>query len=105
MNKQQIKLLKEIKKSGSYDYTNLSAEKRETLFYLKSIKYIEPRTNPNGGNQPIYKISEIGKSYLYEKKINSIREWITLSISLIALIKSFFPELTWLLQSLAKVLK
>ena len=88
MNKQQIKLLKEIKKSGSYDYTNLSAEKRETLFYLKSIKYIEPRTNPNGGNQPIYKISEIGKSALHEEQKEKMKFFIPNLLSVIAILIS-----------------
>ena len=104
MNKEQIRLLKHINKCGFFDYSNMSANEREVLFYLSKQKFITACANPNG-ERPLYKITEPGKSELFSLRQNSFKFWIPILISLVALIKSFFPELLFLLKSIVKLLK
>lgn len=46
-----------------------------------------------------------GHSYFDNKRTTLFRMWIPIMISLVALIKSFLPELIWLLQAVMKLLK
>lgn len=104
MNKEQIRLLKQINKCGLFDYSNMSANEREVLFYLSEQKFITPCANCNG-ERPLYKITEFGKAELFSLRQSSFKFWIPIIISLVALIKSFFPELLFLLKSIAQLLK
>lgn len=97
MNNKQIKLLKEINKAGLYDYSHLTADERNTLFYLRSIKYVTTNANPNDDPRPLYKITELGKSQLYNSKQGDFRFWFPLiisnCISIIALVISIIALL------------
>ena len=46
-----------------------------------------------------------GYSYFENKRTQNFRTWTPIIISLIALIKSFLPELTCLMKSIAQLLK
>lgn len=46
-----------------------------------------------------------GYSYFDNKKTTNFRTWTPIIISLIALIKSFLPELTYLMKSIVQLLK
>lgn len=104
MNKEQIKLLRKIKKCGLFDYSDLSADERDILFYLRKQNFITASGNPNGG-RPLYKITELGRAELFSLRQKSFRIWTPIIISLIALIKSFLPELTCLMKSITQLLK
>ena len=82
MNKEQIKLLRKIKKCGLFDYSNLSADKRDILFYLRKQNFINASGNPNGG-RPLYKITELGRAELFSLKQKSFRLWIPIFINTI----------------------
>lgn len=50
-------------------------------------------------------ITHEGYSYFDNKRTKNFRTWTPIIISLIALIKSFLPELTYLMKSIAQLLK
>lgn len=104
MSKEQIRLLKQINKCGLFDPSNMSANEREILFHLSRQKFITTCANPNG-ERPLYKITELGKAELFSLRQNSLKFWLPTIISLVALIKSFFPQLLLLLKSVVQLLK
>ena len=50
-------------------------------------------------------LTEKGKARLFEERKHNTEKWFPIIISLIALVKSFLPELTCLMQSIAQLLK
>ena len=80
MNKEQIKLLRKIKKCGLFDYSDLSADERDILFYLRKQNFITASGNPNGG-RPLYKITEPGRAELFSLRQKSFRFWTPIIIS------------------------
>lgn len=80
MNKEQIKLLRKIKKCGLFDYSGLSANERDILFYLRKQSFVTAGGNPNGG-KPLYKITELGRAELFLLRQKSFRFWIPIIIS------------------------
>ena len=98
MDKSQVKLLKQIKKAGLFDYSVLGTSDITSLHFLKDSKYIAPVAPNVPGNRPFYKITELGKSKLYSISQKTFRYWlpiivsnlisvISLIISIIALLK------------------
>lgn len=97
MNKEQIKLLRKIKKCGLFDYSNLSADEREILFYLRKQNFITASGNPNGG-RPLYKITELGRAELFSLRQKSFRLWIPILINTIISIAALIISIISLLK-------
>lgn len=125
-----ILLIEGVNMHNDFDKIVLSDTELELLNYLlEHNAHIDEKTNPfierltrlnlaeiypvsvNGKQKTKIRISSAGKDYLMylcqkekEKRISSIRYWITTAIALIALIKSFTPEILsiagWLLNKL-----
>lgn len=97
MNKEQIKLLRKIKKCGLFDYSDLSADERDILFYLRKQNFITANGNPNGG-RPLYKITEFGRAELFSLRQKSFRLWIPIFINTIISIAALIISIISLLK-------
>lgn len=87
MNREQIKLLKRIKKAGLINRLDISSEETEIIFFLNRNRYVSPKSIPNNTNQ-YFKITELGKSELYKIKTEKFRFILPIVISAFALIIS-----------------
>lgn len=88
MNKPQLDLLKQIAKTELFDYSNLTSEEREILFYLRDNKFISPKSTPDSGERPFYKITELGRAKLYENEKENIKFILPIFLSGLAILIS-----------------
>lgn len=100
LTRKQLKLLKAIHVTGTYDCVNLPAEELNIIKFLRSEGFLDAKVTygvfSSGSGQmssvetgiTSVQISEAGKAYFAELAVDRIRYHIPLSISIIALIIS-----------------
>lgn len=102
LNFNHIRTLKRIKRNKE-----IRCERpNKDLDYLYENGYIEMTVCDKPGDyfaQPY--LTEKGKAKLYDITMQTVHKWVPIAISLIALVKSFLPELTWLWQQIVQLLK
>lgn len=96
MSTEQIKLLKKVNDKGEYEYIPAVSPEIPQLHYLRSLKYIRPALSKNGNNA--YVITEEGKAKLNEIKENKRKYWVSIVISLSALLIAVCSALMQLLK-------
>lgn len=96
MNK-QLRLLKKIKKSSIYDYSNKKNLEIDTIYYFKQCGYIICNEETNVYGEPTGKktctISPAGINYLNLSKRDTLRWMIPNILSVIAIIISIIALL------------
>lgn len=116
---EQLKLLKLIRNSGTYDCVNLSPEKLNIIKFLRSEGFLDAKVTyrvfPNGSEQlssvetgiASVQISEAGKAYFAELAVDRIRYRIPLAVSVLALLisgmalyASTFPQETKIINTI-----
>lgn len=105
---QDANKLIDISKAPDF-FANLqgSENAQDALTYLEAKGFISCSRNPVSHKLLQIRVTEIGITYfedaeeiLHEKRVESIRYWITTAIAIIALIKSFLPEISTILAQL-----
>lgn len=96
----QIKLLKKLRKNTGIN-PNIPLK---DLQIFKNFNFIE-RSNLSwiDGKPSVWVLSEQGKMYLRYKRKSFIRTYLPITISIVALIKSFFPEIISVAEQLLKL--
>lgn len=105
MNKHQYKLLKKICKTEMYDYTNDSKEHKEIIIYLAKENYLIYCSVDDDDRKHLCKITQKGKSALYEWKSSKRRWEIPVIISIFAAIGGYRKEIYLIAQAIANILK
>lgn len=108
LSKEQTKLLRKIKRSKSFNMLPLPKPIRDDIWFLVSqnyvINYDETDASGNYTGRLICNITPLGKAVLSERYRENRHWFIPVVISVIALIKSFFPEILSAVELLSKLL-
>lgn len=96
LNHKQLELLQRIDACGEYEYIPAVSPEIPQLHYLRKLHYIRHIMSKNGN--PAYVITEEGKAEIFRVKDDSIKYWIPIVISLLALIISIVALLMQLLK-------
>ena len=108
LSKEQPKLLRKIKRSKSFNMTLSPKPVQDDAWFLISQNYIahheEIDISDNHTGQIICNITPLGKAALAERYREDRHWFIPVSISIIALIKSFLPEILLGAELLLKLL-
>lgn len=104
MDKKQAKLLKTIRKKKIFDFTDFTDESKETVYFLQSKKLVSLLSLPELHGRKLCKITEQGKSELYEHNLRNRHWWIPVVISVFAAIGGYREEICSLIQAIAKLL-
>ena len=108
LSKEQTRLLRKIKQSKSFNMTPLPKPIQDDVWFLVSqnyvINYDETDTSGNYTGQLICNITPLGKAVLSERYRENRHWFIPVVISVIALIKSFLPEILSAVELLSKLL-
>ena len=98
LSKEQVQLLRKIKRSKEFEITHMPEAINDDVWYLINQKYLKHyETIDNDGNYSghlVCVITPLGKAALSERYRENRHWYIPVIISLIALIKSFLPEIT-----------
>lgn len=103
MDKRQYKMLKAIRKSKIYDYTDKPKGETETIHFLAKSGYIVYQSDDC--DRKLCAIKEEGRAALYDWRKDRRRWFIPLAISILAAIGGYREELSWLLQAVGKLWK
>lgn len=108
LSKEQIKLLRKIKRSKYFNMTQLPKPVQDDIWFLISqnyvIQYEEIDASDNHTGQLICNITPSGKAALSERYREDRHWFVPVGISIIALIKSFLPEIVLGVELLLKLL-
>lgn len=98
LSREHIILLRKIKRSKEFEITNMPESIEDDIWYLikqKYIKYYESTDNSGEYTERLFcSITPLGKAAISERYRENRHWYIPVIISLIALIKSFLPEIT-----------
>ena len=102
LSRTHIRLLTQIKK----DKVIRVSKPNKDLDYLYELGYIEITQcdKPNDYYAQPY-LTEKGMARLDAERRYTLEKWIPIIISLIALVKSFIPEILWLTSQVMQLLK
>lgn len=104
----QIQLLQKIKRSKEFEITNIPKTINDDIWYLidqKYLKYYETTDNTGEHTGRLFcAMTPLGKAALSERYRENCHWYIPVVISLIALIKSFLPEITEGVELLLKLI-
>ncbi len=108
LSKEQTRLLRKIKRSKHFNMTPLPKIIQDDIWYLISQNYVirheEVDALGNYTNQIICSITSVGKAALSERYREDRHWFIPVGISIVALIKSFLPEILLGVELLLKQL-
>lgn len=97
LDKRTIKLLRYLRSPSPHwvSHTELLQHKivvsPPQAEWLKKAGYVSV-ISPHG--EPLYFVTPLGESMLLDHSVGNRRYWITTGIAVVALVKSFMPELT-----------
>jgi hypothetical protein len=106
LSKEHTKILKKLNHTEYFPYDNGKFTKQ--LDYLMKLGHVNLLSDSDkyGDSYNLrYQISEKGKAYLHDSKINNRHWYIPVLISAIALIKSFDKEIICIVEQLLKLLE
>lgn len=105
MNNPQYKLLKKICKTEMYDYTGETQEHKDIIHYLAKENFLVYCSVDDDEKKHLCKITQRGKSALYEWKSSKRRWEIPVIISVLAAIGGYRKEIYLITQSIANIWK
>ena len=106
MNKQQYKILKQLKRGKEILVDrNTLFDKSGVYHLLLKEEYVRYLFSDDTERSVFIEITESGKGYIEHNRRAAVRYWIPIVISLAALIKSFWVELLAVLKELIKLLR
>lgn len=108
LSKDQTRLLRKIKRSNSFNMTPLPKPIQDDIWFLISQNYVthyeEKDESDNYTGQLICNITPTGRAALSERYREDRHWFIPVGISIVALIKSFLPEIILGVELLSKLL-
>lgn len=102
----QLKILKELKERP---FSDLKQFQKSDIDFLTKIEFIslnkEKPFFKNPDKAPFFYLQDAGRMFLLNElyKKTDFRFWLPFSLSVIALIKSFLPELSLFLEQILKL--
>ena len=86
LDKKQLKLLKKVSKEKSITVSS-DSEENEVLKFLRSYKLVRQMPSPQKDFR-CYIITQMGKSALSERKSTDVKFWLSLILSIVAIVIS-----------------
>lgn len=104
MDKSQLKILKEIRNAGAYDYTADPEWKVEKIHFLASLGYVRYEADEEAGRRYCI-VQEKGRAAIYGWYRERRRWFIPVVISVFSAIGAYRKELALAAQALIRLLR